>query len=542
MKRLGMSIAGVATAAVLVLGGGGVAHADSFEAQVDSLQSGVTQVDLGSLACGSGDEVSVDLFIARGGNAGNNTYKSSSTVTFSKVSQTAVTATAPTPGSVVIPSGWDELNPNSDAESGSATSKITVEAGNANGSFSGSVAYRASGTAADNSSLVKNLTVSVSWKVENCGSVPVDGTAPVVVLTCPEEPVLRGSTASAAWVATDSGGSLLAGASSGTIALDTSTYGDATATAPAGTAVDNAGNQSAAVTCGYFVTENTPPVLELTCPTEAVLLDSNANATWFATDEDGGSGLAGASSGTITLDTSKYGWAIATAPVGTARDVAGNQSAEDTCDYFVTEHTPPVVEFDDVGEFSCPAAPLILGSTAEVRWTAYDPQPGSGIAAGYPTSGSLSLDTGSVGSKAATVPAGTVRDNAGNESAAVDCTYSVVYDFDGFYRPVDMNGVVNSVKAGSAVPIKFSLDGDHGLDILAAGSPTITFTACKAGAAVDAVEETVTAGGSSLSYDPVADQYVYVWKTAKTWAGKCGTFTLTLDDGTAHSALFTFTK
>ena len=52
----------------------------------------------------------------------------------------------------------------------------------------------------------------------------------------------------------------------------------------------------------------------------------------------------------------------------------------------------------------------------------------------------------------------------------------------------------------------------------------------------------MTAGGSSLSYDPVADQYVYVWKTAKTWAGKCGTFTLTLDDGTAHPALFTFTK
>ena len=68
-----------------------------------------------------------------------------------------------------------------------------------------------------------------------------------------------------------------------------------------------------------------------------------------------------------------------------------------------------------------------------------------------------------------------------------------------------MNGIVNLVKAGSAVPIKFSLDGDQGLDILAAGSPTITFTACNAGAQVDAIETTVTAGGSSLSYDPVAE-------------------------------------
>ena len=140
------------------------------------------------------------------------------------------------------------------------------------------------------------------------------------------------------------------------------------------------------------------------------------------------------------------------------------------------------------------------------------------------------------------MPAGTVRDVAGNESLADSCTYSVIYDFDGFYRPVDMNGVVNSVKAGSAVPIKFGLGGDQGLDILAAGSPTITFTSCNASATIDAIETTITAGGSSLSYDPVAGQYVYVWKTDKSWAGKCGTFALKLNDGTTHSALFKFLK
>lgn len=117
-----------------------------------------------------------------------------------------------------------------------------------------------------------------------------------------------------------------------------------------------------------------------------------------------------------------------------------------------------------------------------------------------------------------------------------------MYDFDGFFRPVDMGNVVNSVKAGSAVPIKFSLHGNQGLDIVAAGSPTLTLTACTAGASVDAIEETVTAGGSTLTYDAVTDQYVYVWKTVKTWSGKCGTFALTLDDGTTHTAKFSFTK
>lgn len=46
----------------------------------------------------------------------------------------------------------------------------------------------------------------------------------------------------------------------------------------------------------------------------------------------------------------------------------------------------------------------------------------------------------------------------------------------------------------------------------------------------------------SLSYDAVADQYVYVWKTQKAWAGKCGALTVTLNDGTSHTALFALTK
>ena len=203
---------------------------------------------------------------------------------------------------------------------------------------------------------------------------------------------------------------------------------------------------------------------------------------------------------------------------------------------------PPVVEFDADGPYSCPTTPLLLGSAAEVHWTAYDPEPSSGLTEDSPTSGVLTLDTSSVGVHEESVEAGAVKDKAGNESEEVVCKYSVIYDFDGFFRPVDMNGVVNKVKAGSAVPIKFSLAGDQGLDVIAAGSPTLKFTPCSTGAAVDQIEETVTAGGSSLSYDPVADQYVYVWKTQKDWAGKCGTFTLTLDDETSHSALFSFTK
>jgi hypothetical protein len=52
----------------------------------------------------------------------------------------------------------------------------------------------------------------------------------------------------------------------------------------------------------------------------------------------------------------------------------------------------------------------------------------------------------------------------------------------------------------------------------------------------------VTAGGSSLSYDPASGQYTYVWKTDKAWAGKCVKFDLGLNDGSSHIALMQFTK
>ena len=49
-------------------------------------------------------------------------------------------------------------------------------------------------------------------------------------------------------------------------------------------------------------------------------------------------------------------------------------------------------------------------------------------------------------------------------------------------------------------------------------------------------------GGSSLSYDPAVDQYVYVWKSDKAWAGTCRRLDVTLKDGTQHIANFRFTK
>jgi len=116
---------------------------------------------------------------------------------------------------------------------------------------------------------------------------------------------------------------------------------------------------------------------------------------------------------------------------------------------------------------------------------------------------------------------------------------TVRYAWAGFFRPID-NGVLNSVKGGSAVPVKFSLGGNMGLGIFASGYPRSVAMQCATGTLEDAVEETVNAGGSSLQYDAAANQYIYVWKTEKSWNGTCRQLQLKLADGTTQVANFKF--
>jgi hypothetical protein len=121
-------------------------------------------------------------------------------------------------------------------------------------------------------------------------------------------------------------------------------------------------------------------------------------------------------------------------------------------------------------------------------------------------------------------------------------TFSAVYNFNGFFQPInsDLN-TCNVVKAGSAIPVKFSLDGNKGLSAVA--SITIANGSCVATASDPITDaETVAASTSGLTYDATADQYVYVWKTDKSFAGSAKRLTVTLADGSAHAARFSFTK
>jgi hypothetical protein len=192
---------------------------------------------------------------------------------------------------------------------------------------------------------------------------------------------------------------------------------------------------------------------------------------------------------------------------------------------------------------ACTGGPFLLGSgggSQPVSITASDGA-GSGVDAGASTL-SGTVDTTSVGSKTVKY---TAVDNLGN-TANRSCTYMVIYDFAGFFPPVDNPPDVNTVKAGQAIPIKFSLGGDQGLDIFAAGYPKWYLANCDTWAVLDSGTSTVAAGGSGLTYDPTVNppigQYVYPWKTDKAWADTCVVLEVKLNDGTSHLAYFDFTS
>lgn len=134
----------------------------------------------------------------------------------------------------------------------------------------------------------------------------------------------------------------------------------------------------------------------------------------------------------------------------------------------------------------------------------------------------------------------TATDNAGNTSTATR-TYSVrQLAVSGFFQPVEMNGVVNTVKSGATVPLKFKVS-DEGVEQTAT-SVVRSFThrevACGTlGSVTDDVDITTT-GGTSLRYDTTGGQFIQNWQTPSKKVGACYVATVTMIDGTPISANF----
>jgi IPT/TIG domain-containing protein len=134
----------------------------------------------------------------------------------------------------------------------------------------------------------------------------------------------------------------------------------------------------------------------------------------------------------------------------------------------------------------------------------------------------------------------TVTTPSGTSATSSADQFTYTYPFTGYQPPVANPPVLNQVNGGQAIPMKFSLGGNYGLNIIAPGYPTATPISCSAGTTVNSGTLTDTAGGSGLQYDSSTGTYTYVWKTSKSWAGTCQQFDLRLNDGTDHTANFQF--
>ena len=117
-----------------------------------------------------------------------------------------------------------------------------------------------------------------------------------------------------------------------------------------------------------------------------------------------------------------------------------------------------------------------------------------------------------------------------------------MFTFTGFFDPVKNPPIMNQMNAGRAVPLKFSLGGDQGLAVFASGFPQSQGIQCDSLSPVDNVEQTTSAGSSSLSYNPATGTYTYVWKTEQSWAGTCRQLTVQFIDGQTYTLNFKFVR
>jgi Tol biopolymer transport system component len=129
----------------------------------------------------------------------------------------------------------------------------------------------------------------------------------------------------------------------------------------------------------------------------------------------------------------------------------------------------------------------------------------------------------------ATIPAGQTRTVA-------------PWDFVGYSQPVDNLPVMNSVKAGQAIPLKWRVLGANGASVTNLTTATITVAtlSCSLGTTVDQIEETVAAESGLQN---LGNGYYQVnWKSPKTYGGSCKVLHLNINDGVTHDANFQFTK
>ena len=289
--------------------------------------------------------------------------------------------------------------------------------------------------------------------------------------------------------------------------------------------VSDASGNNATVTRTVNVVDTTPPVITINGANPATVECHTSYTDAGATANDAcGGAFPVTASGSVDVDTPGTYTITYTTTDGTNTGTA-------TRTVNVVDTTAPVI--------SCPANIVVnlpANTTATSVPVSFNPTASDSCGTASVTTSHASGASFPVGM---TVVTATATDPSGNTSS---CSFNVTvhYLFAGFFSPISNLPVFNTVKAGSAIPIKFSLSGNKGLNIFGADSPASGVTGCNANDPAVDLTQIDTPGASGLTYDAGSDQYLYNWKTLKAWEGTCRQLVVTLNDGTQHRANFKF--
>lgn len=291
------------------------------------------------------------------------------------------------------------------------------------------------------------------------------------------------------------------------------------------TCTDVSGNDAAATVTGINIDKTAPTI------TAALTPDRASSGWWNATTgaptvtytcSDATSGLAaGACPGSHT-----FGEGENQSHSGTVSDVAGNSATDGVSDVDVDLTAPGVTWVDGPADES---RHYFRSVPAEGTCTATDDLSGPDDCkvTGYGTG---------VGAHTMTA---TPHDNAGNTTTANREYEVLAWTLKGFYQPVDMSGVLNTVKNGSTVPLKFEVfaGATELTDTSAVMGFTVKGVACPSSAVVTDDIEMTSTGSTELRYDTTGGQFIQNWQTPKK-AGACYIVTMKTQDGSTISANF----
>ncbi len=286
---------------------------------------------------------------------------------------------------------------------------------------------------------------------------------------------------------------------------------------------DKGGLSAVTASATYTIVDTVKPTISHSLATPNSNNWYKADVTVAFTCADTGSGVQSCSDSTTLREGANQ------LVTGTATDWANN-SATSTASGINIDTTAPIVSLvggpNATGVYyfgNVPAAPTCDASDALSDLAA----PCSVVGGG--TSGGTSVGTHYY--------IATATDNAGNVATATLSYVVKAWTIKGFYSPVAMGAtVVNTVKSGSTVPLKFQLF---------AGPTELTNTSAIKDFRVssgkcdlsDLSQSTLaTTGSTSLRYGD--GQFIQNWATPKLAAGSCYFVTMIAQDGSTTSADF----